>query len=283
MIFSNCPIATLPFVPKIKNHEIERKYSARFLGVIINDKLTWKDHTLAVKAKMSRYVGVLFKLKKFLPLSARKNIFHSFIQSHLHYCSLVWGLGAKSYIEPLFAEQKKAIRSLMPGYNSNYYKNGMAPCHTKAFFTEHNIPTLPSIILSNIIIFMNNLHNRKNCLPSSVANIISPCAPKPSEINENCVSWLNMNSTLKLRNTLSFKGPLFFAKYMLEISRHCRTNKELNLPIDLFKKQTKSFVFKLQSGGRCEEWEGKNTPLYYVPGLPRICRKNATEVSYIYE
>ena len=107
MIFSNSRIATLPFTPKIRNHEIERKYSARFLGVIMNDKLTWKDHTLAVKAKMSRYVGILFKLKKFLPLPACKNIFHSFVQSHLHYCSLVWGLGAKSNIEPLFAEQKR--------------------------------------------------------------------------------------------------------------------------------------------------------------------------------
>ena len=78
-----------------------------FLGVIINENLNWKDHILAVEAKMCRYVGILYKLKKILPLSARKNIFHSFVQSHLHYCSLVWGLGAKASIEPLFAEQKK--------------------------------------------------------------------------------------------------------------------------------------------------------------------------------
>ena len=72
ILFSNRRIENLPFIPKIFDRKIERKQSARFLGVIMNENLTWKDHILAIKAKMSRYVGVLFKLKKILPLFARK-------------------------------------------------------------------------------------------------------------------------------------------------------------------------------------------------------------------
>ena len=106
MIFSNCKIPEINFIPKICDYEIIRKQSARFLGVIINDSLTWNDHIIAIKAKMSRYVGILFKLKKSVPISARKNIFYSFVQSHLNYCSLVWGLGTKSSIEPLFWSKK---------------------------------------------------------------------------------------------------------------------------------------------------------------------------------
>ena len=107
MIFANRTVQDLPFTPKLFKYEIERKRVARFLGVIINEKLTWKDHVLSVKAKMSRYVGILFKLKTILPLTARKNIYYSFVQSYLNYCSLVWGLGSKSNIEPLFTEQKR--------------------------------------------------------------------------------------------------------------------------------------------------------------------------------
>ena len=95
------------FIPKISSHKIERKFNCRFLGVIINETLTWKEHILAIKAKMSRYVGILYKLKAFLLNSARKNIFHSVVQSHLSYCSLVWCLCPKASIEPLFSEQKK--------------------------------------------------------------------------------------------------------------------------------------------------------------------------------
>ncbi len=48
--------------------------------------------------KMARYIGVMYKLKKYLPLEARLQIYHSFVQSHLNYCSLVWGFAAKSHI-----------------------------------------------------------------------------------------------------------------------------------------------------------------------------------------
>ena len=61
---------------------------------------------------------------------------------------------------------------------------------------------------------------------------------------------------------------------MSEILEHSETTKEIiNIPINLFKKQAKSFVYKLQTEGRLDVREGKNTPLYYVPGLPRIYRK----------
>ena len=155
MIFANQKLSELPFKPTVCDHEIERNTDARFLGIIINDNLTWNSHILAIKAKMSRYVGILYKLKKLIPLTARKNIFYSFVQSHLNYCSLVWGLGPKASIEPLFSEQKKAMRALMPGFNLNYFKDGLTPCHTKPFFTEYSILTVHSIIFTNILIFMH--------------------------------------------------------------------------------------------------------------------------------
>ena len=111
-IFSNSKIRDMPFKPKLCKSHLERKSNSRFLGVVINEQLTWNQHILAVKAKMNRYVGILYKLKNILPFSARKNVFHSFVQSHLNYCSLVWGLGPKSCIEPPFTEQKKNNKSI---------------------------------------------------------------------------------------------------------------------------------------------------------------------------
>ena len=78
MVFSNLRIPDMSFKPKLFNYEIKKINNARFLGVLISENLTWNNHILALKAKMSRYVGILYKLKKSLPLSVRKNIFHSF-------------------------------------------------------------------------------------------------------------------------------------------------------------------------------------------------------------
>ena len=50
---------------------------------------------------------------------------------------------------------------------------------------------------------------------------------------------------------------------------------------NIFKKHTKSFVFKIQNSGDPNEWEGANTPLHNVPGLPRAKRENIPKASYI--
>ena len=87
------------------------KNEARFLGIIIDEKLNWSKHILALKSKMCRYLGVMYKLKFSIPLKARLQIYHSFIQSHLNYCSVVWGFSYNSNIEKLLTMQKKGLRS----------------------------------------------------------------------------------------------------------------------------------------------------------------------------
>ena len=115
---------------------IERKSEARFLGVIVDDKLSWAPHIRTLKTKMSRYVGIMYKIKSSLPIQARLQIFHSFVQSHNNYCSLVWGFASRSNIESLFVNQKKAMRAVMPGYVNLFYKDGNIPAHTKPAFSK---------------------------------------------------------------------------------------------------------------------------------------------------
>ena len=223
----------------------------------------------------------MYKLKNLIPLAARKNIFHSFVQSHLNFCSLVWGLGAKANIEPLFSEQKKAMRALMPGFTVNYYKDGVIPCHTKPFFTEYNIQTIHSIILTNILVFMHKYHSHN--LPSSVLSIISPEAPKISQSNENCKEWMTNHSIGILRNAISFKGPLFYLNYFPEILSQCEDENKQNsiyTSSNSFKNRAKAFVLNMQARGCPNEWEGNNMPLYHLPSLPRDRRLNIPVISY---
>ena len=108
MIFSRTDNIELQTPLVISNIPIERKCEVRFLGVIIDETLNWTRHIKTVSSKMARYVGIMYKIKKTLPLNARLQIYHSFIQSHLNFCSLVWGFAAKSNIDALFAEQKRS-------------------------------------------------------------------------------------------------------------------------------------------------------------------------------
>ena len=66
----------------IGNVPIERKSEARFLGVIIDEKLTWSKHIETIKSKMSRYLGIMYKIRNHLPMQACLQIYYSFIQIH---------------------------------------------------------------------------------------------------------------------------------------------------------------------------------------------------------
>ncbi len=115
MLFTSRNVGVIPEI-YIAGKKIERKTETRFLGVILDDKLSWSKHISAVRSKMMRYVGVMYKIKRHLPIKARLQIYQSFVQSHLNYCSIVWGFAAKSHIESLFSRQKQGIRAVMPGF-----------------------------------------------------------------------------------------------------------------------------------------------------------------------
>ena len=142
MIFSRTRNVELITPLIISNTAIERKTEVRFLGVIIDETLNWTRHVKTVLSKMSRYVGIMYKIKKFLPLRARLQIYYSFVQSHINFCSLVWGFCSKSNIDAIFSKQKKGLRAVIPGFINYKYRNGETPGHTKSYFSEYKILTI---------------------------------------------------------------------------------------------------------------------------------------------
>ena len=66
-------VFTTRFLPndvtvKIGEYAIERGLSAKFLGMILDDKLTFKEHINVVITKIPRFVGLFFQLKRVFPL-----------------------------------------------------------------------------------------------------------------------------------------------------------------------------------------------------------------------
>ena len=150
----------------------------------------------------------MYKIKKYLPLKARLLIYHSFIQSHLNYCSLVWGFSAKSNIESLFIKQKKGLRAVIPGFINYKYKDGKIPGHTKAYFLEYEILTVHGIIVLNTFTFLFKVHNFPNSLPPSIKATISNESPKPGSTHHSCENWLKTYGNFLYNKSLFFKGPL---------------------------------------------------------------------------
>ncbi len=121
----------------IENIAIDRVSDFNFLGLTINEHLNWKSHTDKLSNKISKTMGVLNKLKHFVPLNARVMIYNSLILSHLNYCILAWGYRC----ERISKVQKRIVRILsISKYNA----------HTEPIFK------LLSLLKVNDIFFYRN-------------------------------------------------------------------------------------------------------------------------------
>ena len=222
---------------------------------------------------MTRYVGIMYKIKSLLPQKARLQIFHSFVQSHLNFCSVVWGFSAKSHIESLFVAQKKGMRSVMPGYINYFFKDGCLPTHTKPAFAECDVLTVHGVIVKNSLTFIHKAKNFPTSMPTSVKDTIASNAPDILSNYESCKAWLDEYGTTIYNNSIFFKGPLL---YNQAAQQHDQlTSPMACLSYKCYKNIAKRVLLGLQKQGDGEEWQGTNFLLYNVQGLRKSARLNS--------
>ena len=96
MMFTNKRYSIVKIEIKIDNEPIEETTKTKFLGVIIDNKLTWKDHIMYISGKISRGMGIIIKSRKLLYKQTLLNLYYSFIYPYFIYCNQVWGNTCKS-------------------------------------------------------------------------------------------------------------------------------------------------------------------------------------------
>ena len=75
----------------INDTEIERVNTFNFLGITLVENVTRKPHIGVLSYKISKYSGILNRLKHYLPLHIMRMLYSSLVNSHLLYGILVWG------------------------------------------------------------------------------------------------------------------------------------------------------------------------------------------------
>ena len=131
--------------------EIDRVETFNFLGVTLDENLTWKPHTDKVATKLSKYSGIMNKLKNYLPRYIMKALYNSLVQSHSNYAILVWGFKCNRLVKL----QKRLVRIITCSkYNA----------HTDPLFKSTEILKVANILdLNAIKFYYKYLHGK---LPS---------------------------------------------------------------------------------------------------------------------
>jgi hypothetical protein len=151
--FSSSPTLNI----KIDDKIVTQVTSTKFLGVEIDNKLSWKLHIAKVEQKVSSIIGVISKIRYKLNKEISLLLYKTLIFPHLYYCSLLWAGNYKTAVNKIFVLQKRAIRicTLTPKF-----------VNSTSLFINSNILSIFSIYKYQLCSMMFSVYN--NLLPNVI-------------------------------------------------------------------------------------------------------------------
>ena len=90
--------------------EIECKEFVKYLEIIIDNNLSWKYHIDNIASKISKGIGIIARLRHFVPSQTLSNIYQCLIHPYLIYGINVWGRASKIHLNKILVLQKRAMR-----------------------------------------------------------------------------------------------------------------------------------------------------------------------------
>lgn len=120
----------------INNKPLKRVDSTKFLGIMLDNQLSWKEHIKYILSKMSKGIGILCKARKVLKCSTLSTLYNCFLYPYITYGIEVWGNAYECTIKPIIMLQKRAVRIIV---SANYR------AHTAPIFKSLEILPLKDV------------------------------------------------------------------------------------------------------------------------------------------
>ena len=97
---------------KLNQTKLFESSKIKYLGLILDNKLNWKAHITELSKKLSRAVGLLYKIRHFCPPTVLRSLYYSLFGSHLSYGLAVWGNANQMDIRKIKLLQNRAIQAI---------------------------------------------------------------------------------------------------------------------------------------------------------------------------
>ena len=97
---------------KLHHSKLFESSKIKYLGLVLDNKLNWKPHITELSKKLSRGIGLLYKIRSYCPTPVLRSLYYSIFNSHLSYGLAVWGNANRLYISKVKTLQKRALRCI---------------------------------------------------------------------------------------------------------------------------------------------------------------------------
>lgn len=102
------------YLNKISTCEpIERSKNIKYLGIILDENLTFKDHVSALSRRVRKTIGIMKMLRHFADLHILKTVYYAICQPLLTYCITVWGSTSKGTMLEVERAQRSVLKVML--------------------------------------------------------------------------------------------------------------------------------------------------------------------------
>jgi hypothetical protein len=145
----------------LNGQEINRVAHTKFLGLIIDEHLSWDKHIEQIESKISKNIGIISKLKHTLPGYILLMLYNTLVLPYLNYCPMIWAHENNSTkINSIYKLQKRAVRTICKrGYRE----------HAAPYFKELNLLTIFDISRFQLLQFV--FKSKYNMLPNALQQL----------------------------------------------------------------------------------------------------------------
>lgn len=210
----------------IDSKNIEKVTTTIFLGVHITEHLDWKIHANHVALKMAKSIGVINKIKSFIPVYTRRSLYCSLVLPYVQYCNIIWANTYPTHLQKIYKLQKRIVRIIC---NAGYRD------HTKPLFQKCNLLNVFDINKYQISLFMYKYMNIPSAVPDTFINyfqlnsqIHSYATRKANKLH------VNYARTTTRQFTICYKGPIIWNSFEPVITQ--------SVSLGIFQKRVKAYL-----------------------------------------
>jgi len=121
---------------KINSVDFNYVNITKYLGITIDKNLTFSSHIDIISNKISKNVGIIYRVSHFAESSITLRLYHAIVSPYLNYCNLNWGGAAKSHLNKLLKLQKRVVRIIA---------NAEFLAHTEPLFKRLELLTIENV------------------------------------------------------------------------------------------------------------------------------------------
>ena len=243
---------------EIKGVPIKLINTTKFLGVVIDNELSWLPHIQKLRQKLNCQIGALSRIIDNVPKKYHRELYFTLFESHIAYCISVWGGVATKTLAPLLTVQKSCIRKIF-GYEP--FSEKFMTCartrplnkqvlgslfyekeHTKPLFNSNHILTVNNLYVYHC--FIELLKILKFRQPYALLELFKLLLPQTRSTRFNNTYICTPNKTSNSINIFIYRSAKIWNKYRTKLNIIY-----FDIPVNDAKNKLKCMLLSIQREG----------------------------------